>query len=211
MPLTIQNRDNTLNYWWILDEHKNNLINWQRYNTRETLINNRNRVHAERRRLVQLVINEVYDACDWFYRNIQNENLKNSLFKKNSLSKLIPNDNQTLIQLNLPHKAFYDWLMITIEGHADDHYNKNNYSSYLSNFGSIPFLPEYTDHPIINPMPLDNRITVAYTAKIKEDTLNYWWGLEGHKNTLITWQRENNQDVLQTNKNTVHTERLRLI
>ncbi|WP_338635786.1 hypothetical protein [Spirobacillus cienkowskii] len=206
MPLTSTNLYNTLNYWWGLDEHKNTLINWQRYNTRETLINNRNRVYNARREIIEKLSNTC--GAIWRYYTILNATLSHSLLSQDT------NSFQDQIQYNLPHQVFINW----VNNHQSlPHGNHGNCrhspltDTYLSNFGSIPFLPEHSPIPAALAMPLDNRTTVSYTAKIKEDTLNYWWGLEGHKNTLITWQRENNQDVLQTNKNTVHTERLRLI
>jgi len=106
MPLTYSNLTNTLNYWWGLAEHKNTLINWQRQNTRETLINNRNRVHAERRRLVQLLLDDTYPCTSrWAYRVIKRAGLGESQYISNndnlaywpSNTQYLPNDNQNLI------------------------------------------------------------------------------------------------------------------
>jgi hypothetical protein len=204
---TAKIKEDTLNYWWGLEGNKSTLVKWQRENNQDVLQTNKNTVHTERLRLINLLLNDTFPplsnvytfALNAFYHDNHDYGWQKH---PNSSTKYTLDTNLKSILLNIPHNKFNDWVIghKQHKGNYFRNFTDGNYSSYLKNFGAMPFLPD----DIILP-------EYTITTEMKTETLTHWWGVPEHKNNLIIWQRQNSKATLQTNTNTVHTERLRLI
>ncbi|APJ03938.1 hypothetical protein [Silvanigrella aquatica] len=147
MPLTTTNRDNTLAYWWGLEEHKNTLIKWQKENTREVLIANRSRVYSNRQEIINGIIKVSSCASEIQYNNIVMSSLSHS-------NQNVVENFQKFIQLNLPHSVFIEWLKKhphSNDSHASCRSQPITLATYYqTNHSTIPFIPEYVTLPDIS-------------------------------------------------------------